>query len=652
MSKIALGRLAFAFLICISLYLWTSNQIWSQSVDLAHHYALITRLFDSGTVVVPDASLGEMTFYPRLSHRTAASLGALFGSPIMGMQLAAMGSMIAAWVGICTMLSSFGGQVRIRALLLFAVLLNANRLVFKLDIFGSELVNNYFFSQLFAQAAMICALAVALLLDRARVPVWIRYAFLIVAILVIESAHLLPALELLICMGVLVLSDLIEVWTDKRPAIRKRFYIYAAVSGIALVGTAVAVVVHPTFSAMRMISENNGDLTVHRFSSLTSLVILAVVVVISSVLLLLGWQAAPTAIRRDILPLKYFGSFGLSASLLFMLQCIALHFGQGSEYACKKYGVALATILLIQVALHLVARFSLSTQPFKWLANRRLAAAEIMLPGVIIALAFFSPVPRHPELTVAELHKLEVQTREIAALSAKQVSPLPTIAVHLPTNRPMLDYMYTIAVFKAPRNQMVMHILANRGPSDYSNLYAVVTTKDDATYDDKACRLPWSTADLVAIDAACHRKTERAAAFCRSDFDFTKPGSVSPLMLSGFSAMEESGTWTEGRDASFKCELPPSDAFKPTRVEVVTSAFVSGSRQQHMTVSSNASTTTQAATFKSAGEIQTITLPLTQSNSGWLSLRFSLPDAISPKEVGMSTDDRPLGLSVKAIRFR
>jgi hypothetical protein len=651
LSKIALGRLAFSFLVCISLLLFASNSIWSQSVDIAHHYALITRLFDVGHIIKPDLSLGEMTIYPRLSHRVAAWVAMPFDSPVVGMQITALASMIGVWVGIVAMIASFGPRVRIRALVAFAVLLIANKLIFKLDIFGNELVGNYFFSQLFAQAGMLCALAIALLLERARVPGWVRYAFLIVAILVIESAHLLPALEALICLGILVLSDLVARWKQTPSTNRTSFVVYLIVSGIVLLGTAAAVIVHPTFSAMRMISENNGGLTVNRFGSLTSLVVLALVVLTSSALLLIRWQTSFAAIKRDTLPFKYFGAFGVAVSVLFFLQCLALHFGQGSEYACKKYGVALVSILLIQVALHFVARRASSdkNEDGTWPSH---GLGDVVLPGIVIGLACFTVMPKNAELRVGQLRALEVETRQLAPLLAERNPTLPTIAVHLPTMNVMLDYMYTIAVFKAARNYTVMHLLANQGPKDFSELGAVVTARNDATYDDKACRLPFATANLVAIDTACHHRAQEAASLCRNDFDFTKAGAVDPSMLTGFSVAEEGGTWTESRDASFKCQLSPSANFKPTRVDIVTGAFIYSDRPQRATVSSNAASASETAKFAHSGEVQTITLPLVETRPGWLTINFALPDAISPKEAGMSVDGRELGLQIKAIHFR
>lgn len=652
MSKTALGRLAFAFLTCIFLLLLASNRIWSQSVDIAHHYALITRLFDVGHIITPDSSLGEMTIYPRLSHRVAAWLGTPFDSPVVGMQITALGSMIGVWVGIVTMLGSLGRHVRIRALIAFAALLIANRLMFQFDLFGSELVGNYFFAQLFAQAAMLCALAVALLLERGRVPGWLRYGFVISAILVIESAHLLPALETLACLGILVLSDLVDR-RNQRPAVgRMNFTVYLILSGVVLLGTTAAVIAHPTFGAMRVISENNGGLTVSRFASLTSLVVLAVIVLASSVVLLLRWQTATAPIRRDILPFKYFGAFGIAASVLFLLQCLALHFGQGSEYACKKYAVALVTILLIQIALHFIAHRAVSVDESDigvWPSN---TLGEVVLPGIVIALACFTVMPKNPELTVGQLRKLEVETRQIAPLLAERNLALPTVAVHLPTMNTMLDYMYTIAVFKAPRNDTVMHILAGQGPQKFRELTAIVTARNDAVYDDKSCRLPFATGDLVAVDAACHRATEATASLCKDDFDFTKAGSVNPSMLTGFSVAEEGGTWTDGVNASFKCELPPSGGFKPTRVEIVTGAFISGPHRQRATISSNTSSAAQTAELTRSGDMQTIVLPLEESSSGSLILNFALPDAVSPKELGMSADARRLGLSIRAIHFR
>ncbi|WP_165092407.1 hypothetical protein [Caballeronia sp. SBC2] len=568
------------------------------------------------------------------------------------MQITALASMIGIWIGIVIMLASLGPRVRIRALIAFAILLIANKLIFKVDIFGSELVGNYFFSQLFAQAGLFWALAIALSLERARVPGWVRHAFLVVAILVIESAHLLPALEALICLGILVLSDLVDRWKQTLAPNRAGFFVHLIISATVLLGTAAAVIVHPTFNAMRMISENNGGLTVNRFGSLTSLVGLALIVMVSSMLLLIRWQTSLAAIKRDILPFKYFGAFGVASSALFFLQRLALHFGQGSEYACKKYAVALVSILLIQVVLHIVARRATTSDKSddgEWPSH---GLGDVVLPGIVIGLACFTVMPKNPELKVAQLRDLEVQTRQLAPLLAGRNPALPTIAVHLPAMNVMLDYMYTIAVFKAARNDMVMHLLANQGPKHFNELGAIVTARNDATYDDKACRLPFETAGLVAIDAACHDRAQQTASLCRTDFDFTKAGAVNPSMLTGFSEAEEGGTWTESRNASFKCEWPSSAGFKATHVDIVTSAFIYGDRQQRAMVSSNAAGASETTKFAHPGEVQTITLPLVESRPGLLTIDFALPDAISPKEAGMSVDGRQLGLQIKAIHFR
>ena len=62
--------LALAAIFLIVKYM---GSMWSDSVDLAHHYALVARIAEYwGLPAGVDPTLGEMNFYPHTSHAMAA----------------------------------------------------------------------------------------------------------------------------------------------------------------------------------------------------------------------------------------------------------------------------------------------------------------------------------------------------------------------------------------------------------------------------------------------------------------------------------------------------------------------------------------------------------------------------------------------------
>lgn len=50
-------------------------------------------------------------------------------------------------------------------------------------------------------------------------------------------------------------------------------------------------------------------------------------------------------------------------------------------------------------------------------------------------------------------------------------------------------------------------------------------------------------------------------------------------------------------------------------------------------------------------ETKQITIPIEYIEEGKLTLKFELPDAISPKEIGMSEDARTLGLAMRSLKI-
>ncbi|AUT60262.1 hypothetical protein C2L65_12090 [Paraburkholderia terrae] len=605
---------------------------------------------DHGRLASPDPSLGEMLVYPRIAHLIAAGIGLYLDSAITGLQIAATASLLLAWIAIAYILTAFPWRGRLLSLTMLSVVLLANKLFFKLQIFGEEIVSDFFFAQLAAQAALLCVLAITLRLERRYSSRSIRYVFLIGSILAIESIHLLPALEGLGVLAFFLLSDTLDDLNSAiLPSVRVKSLL---VRGIVFAACGVAMLAHPTYKVMRSISENNGVLRLTRFDSIESLLVLACVVAVLSASLLISWHRGSVDARRDRLPVKYLGAFGLTVSCLCVAQWIALQFGLGSEYACKKYIYALDTLFLIEIVLLVVERSSIvldrAREPIKGLP----ACLDALLVSALVAIAFVSTTPRHATLSLKAIRAVEADVRLVVVKSPRSPGDKPMVAIHLPMMNPLLDYMFSTAVLRTPRDEMVMAILLNRRITSLESASKIVTARNDATYDVPACRGPGTTGNVAVIDTKCYVTEKQLNVTCRSDFDLTSSGAIHPSMLTGFSSPEPNGTWTEGHEASFKCELPKAGHFRPKRVEVVGTAFVAENRQQQIVATIAGTTSTQTVDFSHPGETKVITLPTSDQDQGWLVIQLSMPDALSPAQAGLSADSRVLGLQVKEIRLR
>ena len=229
------------------------------------HYALVARLSEHWRLPTnDDPSLEEMNFYPRYSHRLAAISGRLLGSPLEGMQFVALVSLTALWSGFALIFHSL--PLRMRWLLLgwVAVLLLANREFFiHLELFGNELLNNYFFPQLVAQAAVILVVACVLWMERTGLSPVASYLVLGICSPVIEQFHLLPALEMLAILALLVIINNLDA-RIKNPRT-------VAILGLLIcLGSISLTALTPVFARMLSISETNGLLKLNYTAALTA----------------------------------------------------------------------------------------------------------------------------------------------------------------------------------------------------------------------------------------------------------------------------------------------------------------------------------------------------------------------------------------------
>ncbi len=642
------------------------DAIWSSQTDIAHHYSLVARLAEFWTLPPAyDISLGEMNSYPPLSHMMAALAGGLFGSPLLGMQIIALGALIALWASLIALLQSLPARLALPSAMLMAALLLVNRHAGHIALHGAEIVGNFFYAQLVAQALAALALLVCAGLERAGRPPPCAYLFLIACIAVINFTHLLPGLELL---GTLLLLMAIEAATRlpgsaqesiPRTARRHGRSTYLAALTVLAALAVASVLGHPSLSIMHELGMYEGSLSFDYLPTPGALAWLCVAVLCGSAALLWRWFALGTGqAGRRFLALKYLGAYGMALALLCLAQLLAFRLGHGALYAAKKYVFALDSVALIELAiLPFVLLPSADTTGAS--GNRhergaRLAAAADFIHACLLPLLLVAGVccalPAGPLLSTARLVTLE---RQIGLLRDTVLQKTPgkfDYVAGLAGQRPGIDYLFSLGLLKAPRGGNTMSILGQRHFSEPQQVGTVISSENAADYDFPACRRHRTPGALVVLDGACVVAAMARDVSCLRTFDFTDSGDFDSRMLSGFSLAERHGRWTTGSHASFRCQ-PTRHEAQATHITIAARAFVPAARTQTVEISVNRGPPMRYA-FSASAASRSIGLAVRPAPDGQIRIDFFTPGAIAPKALGLSDDSRQLALSVRMIELR
>jgi hypothetical protein len=137
---------------------------------------------------------------------------------------------------------------------------------------------------------------------------------------------------------------------------------------------------------------------------------------------------------------------------------------------------------------------------------------------------------------------------------------------------------------------------------------------------------------------------------CPRYLDFSAERGFPSSAVKGFSAPEPHGRWTDGGEASFACSLPAEGNRTPTRMRVATTAFLFRGHTRHVSISLNGARPIELE-YVAGGETKMLELDISALRAGPIQLRFTLPDAVSPKELGLNIDARKIAISVKSVEF-
>jgi hypothetical protein len=490
----------------LSIVVFFFDWMWSAGIDLADHNAVVNRLFDHwGMHAITEDLYSVYHSYPILSHIAAAVLGLLLSSPLAGVQLLTLLSLIALWSGLALILQTL--PCRMRALIGtgFVLLLIFNRSILKLELHGNEIIGySFLFPQFVGQAFAIVIVAVAALFERNENDPTLGYVLLAVAIPIAEAFHLVPATQL---FGVLLLLIAVDLYlTPGQNHVRR-----LAIGASLIMASAMGIILHPNFKFMFHLGMDpfkSGGIPLLRTPHLPSLTVLSIVVGLLSALLLYTWAYSLPNVeaRRNGVAAKFVALYGLSNSGICLFQILIRLFGFGSEYACLKYAFALNTTLLLDLGL--LVGFFLKPE---WLAssvgNRRFLASLFSSAFVSLFLlaGVFAVAPKDKMIDAADLATTERFAKTYMQTAFDNPPGKFNYAVGIAPVSAITDYFITRGALYAPppEDEGNTEDVFQHRPFSQPSLVGHILTSRNSKWDVPNCRTHFASPSLVVLDGSC-----------------------------------------------------------------------------------------------------------------------------------------------------
>lgn len=613
--------------------LLSANRLLSLSVDSSYHLQVMEVVRHA--FLIPRQGhefMAEMFIYPKLSHRFAALFASLGWSELNALLMAGVLSAAVVWAVL------FDQARRVSLTYLVAALgfMIVNIFVVR-GAFGAELVDNFFFPQIVGEAvAMLCLAGGAAILPRSR-PIYVIYAT--AAVLFCGCFHLVPTLKLagalMAMLGLAWLRDLIHA----------RRFDWVGLAG--LIAIAAGVVGSPFFWRMRFIAGNNGSLHLATAMPLNGLAAAAAILTLLSAWVLLAeLRRDPGAVEEDAGPTRaavLLASLGAAAALAMLAQYALFVFrGDGSEYAVLKHSFGVFSMLAFLTPLWFLTVLGLRGNPHTEPSAR--AAALGLAPALAAQLAVMLALFLRPSvLDVPRMDAILHDVREVRLTRGLQGEDVLFSASDV---KPVTTYMATIAMLKSSHGGNVLSLLTDGRPDRPGDVDYVVTLPGDV-YDKPGCRSGKPVGLVVVVVGPCIEPRS---------LQFKAGGSGTPYLREGWSGPEGGGVWSQDPRATVEIPISPAQrTLDHAALEVAAFAFlptVSPFRTVTVSVPGGASETFKFGLTTAIRHDFLLPLPAEAMKSDTLRVTFDIPDAKSPRELGLGdADTRKLGVGLEAVRI-
>lgn len=634
----------FIVISCIGLCLVYAPTLYSLSVDVAHHYALVATIMRDwrvGPELLPN--LGEMNFYPNLSHWLSAMVGGLMGSGLAGMTILSIAALTITWATAGALLREFG---------LPSAIAGGGILVFFVSRFGlgsahgDEIVGNFFFAQLVGESAFYLAGWCLFSLHRRDdgnrgdviVPLFVYF---------VTWIHLLPALKLVALFGLLTTIEFIQ-------AIRARGNLpWSRVLSVFI--SAIIVLNHPSFAAMKMIAANDGTLS-FKYPDQIKYIIAFALLLISLIFMMRTWSNTKSfRISQPKFALGFIGCLGATTAGVMLMQAAALYLtGAGSSYAVKKhmFGVHSMLLIVVTVLLMLPIRFVASElfpvrTPGKASQAKRLG--HVLVPAALPVAMLWATMP-HQGFDIVRILPYQRFATHYLDYHSGDVGSDGTLFIHeaVPS---VVSYLVTVGDLRHPRGETTLKVLAGHRVWEAQDASRVITNPQNAFYDRFDCRIGGtSNGTTVVVDQDCVRRASDITVGIGNSFSFRSGAEGTPFLLDGWSQPEQWGTWSTGSAAEIRVPVPASR--QPFSIELEVIGFhPPGSDPVAVTVRLGDEAPSR---YSIGAQDATIRVDVPESLADTQSpirIGFEIANPRSPRELGLSVDGRPLGIGLKKITY-
>ncbi len=574
-------------------------------VDTVHHLVLVDELARHHTVLPADASrLEVMSIYPSGSHWVAALLAPVAGSGLVAMTWVAIGSIFLCYAMLFWLAQRDLGIAS--AAVFAAILFIASPLQ---SLIGWEIIDNFFYPQLVANALLLAFLCLTVLSGVAE---RLLPALTPLFGAVLMNFHPLVAIQAMGAGLTIMMTTITHQWWSRRE-LNFRGAILVLLSAAFC---AIAVLASPKFWLMRNVANYDGTMIVA--ISHLSFAMLAALVVAGALLWMLFTDRGT---RTD----GVIGSALIASTSMMAMQdiaWIALH--SGSPYSVKKHLFVVTTLTALGAARISARLFNETIRPIT--GPVEIAAAAVFTFWITIG-HLVSAEPIRSSLEYAESASNQLHAADGAIASADRTASAVTNIIvsvvgfrHMNGGRSYLAYLEGDGGQELSKRIMVRHTadIDQKCPQQFA---------------------PTSAYSIVDSDCLFRYDVGKTLTFG------TGGNAGAYLQTSEWSVAEDWGRWAVGeKGSSIKLQL--GDYSGPLELRAVAGALKREDRPRIIHVKSNGE---EIAVWRMSeglnGGAYSATIPAHLSLSGLVELSFVPDETIVPGPA----DPRHLGIGIKSL---
>jgi hypothetical protein len=290
--------------------------------------------------------------------------------------------------------------------------------------------------------------------------------------------------------------------------------------------------------------------------------------------------------------------------------------------------------------------FTQNNRAFWFTQKLDLPIAMILIPIVSLYVLVSATMPIKSELDVRSISRVDEALLQIYRIDGARelgkdnwvISPLANLPAVIPR---LLNYAIATS---AVTDERLM-------PSDLISLakketfHWLVTDQPGVPFFLHAC-VKGAAGTLSAYESDCINQTLKKHAACSGSFDLSKTGHVDSTLFQGLSEAEDHGRWTDGNRVYFGCIVRGAT---PKHLVLDMRGFTYGPLTAQRLIARVNGNSPQEFLISTQREVSLKMPALTEGSV--VIVDIVLPDAISPRNLGLSADARHLAVTIKTATF-